>query len=167
MALSKIQAESMNLADTYAFTGTVSGAGGVNTPAFKAQVTSNLGPFTGNAWTDISFGTELFDTANAFDGTTFTVPETGKYYFATFVRLDDVSSSNMYYQLDISGASQTTRFTLAGVGFDTTVPFLTMGYSAILSQNQNDQIKVRLFQSSTVSSYIKPESWFCGFKIIE
>jgi hypothetical protein len=27
MALSKIQAESMNLADTYAFTGTVSGAG--------------------------------------------------------------------------------------------------------------------------------------------
>jgi hypothetical protein len=26
MALSKIQAESMNLADTYAFTGTVSGA---------------------------------------------------------------------------------------------------------------------------------------------
>ena len=30
MALSKIQAESMNLADTYAFTGTVSGAGETN-----------------------------------------------------------------------------------------------------------------------------------------
>ena len=30
MALSKIQAESMNLADTYAFTGTVSGAGSLN-----------------------------------------------------------------------------------------------------------------------------------------
>ena len=30
MALSKIQAESMNLADTYAFTGTVSGAGGMD-----------------------------------------------------------------------------------------------------------------------------------------
>ena len=28
MALSKIQAESMNLADTYAFTGTVSGTNG-------------------------------------------------------------------------------------------------------------------------------------------
>ena len=28
MALSKIQADSMNLADTYAFTGTVTGAGG-------------------------------------------------------------------------------------------------------------------------------------------
>ena len=30
MPLSKIQAESMNLADTYAFTGTVSGAGNLN-----------------------------------------------------------------------------------------------------------------------------------------
>ena len=29
MPLSKIQAESMNLADTYAFTGTVSGASGL------------------------------------------------------------------------------------------------------------------------------------------
>ena len=36
MAITKIQSESMNLADTYAFTGTVTGAGGVNTPAFRA-----------------------------------------------------------------------------------------------------------------------------------
>ena len=42
MALSKIQAESMNLADTYTFTGSVSGAGGVNTPAFKAQLSSQF-----------------------------------------------------------------------------------------------------------------------------
>ena len=34
MAITKIQSESLNLADTYAFTGTVTGAGGVNTPAF-------------------------------------------------------------------------------------------------------------------------------------
>ena len=37
MALSKIQAESMNLADTYAFTGTVSGAGD---PATEVLITS-------------------------------------------------------------------------------------------------------------------------------
>jgi len=44
MALSKIQAESMNLADTYAFTGTVSGAGGI-TEADQWRVTSD---FTGD-----------------------------------------------------------------------------------------------------------------------
>ena len=36
MAITKIQSESMNLADTYAFTGTVTGAGESNTPSFKA-----------------------------------------------------------------------------------------------------------------------------------
>ena len=40
MAITKIQSESMNLADTYAFTGTVTGAGGSNTPAFFAQSTN-------------------------------------------------------------------------------------------------------------------------------
>ena len=33
MAIDKIQSESINLADTFAFTGTVTGAGGTNTPA--------------------------------------------------------------------------------------------------------------------------------------
>ena len=40
MALSKIQSESMNLADTYAFTGTVTGAGG--TPGLVHLSTSTL-----------------------------------------------------------------------------------------------------------------------------
>ena len=38
MAIDKIQSESINLADNFAFTGTVTGAGGVNTPAFKAYI---------------------------------------------------------------------------------------------------------------------------------
>jgi hypothetical protein len=37
VAIDKIQSESINLADTFAFTGTVTGAGGVNTPAFSAN----------------------------------------------------------------------------------------------------------------------------------
>ena len=40
MALSKIQSESINLADTYAFTGTVTGAGGGKVLQFK-QFTSS------------------------------------------------------------------------------------------------------------------------------
>ena len=41
MAITKLQAEALNLADTYAFTGTVTGAGGVNTPAFQAYASSD------------------------------------------------------------------------------------------------------------------------------
>jgi hypothetical protein len=40
MAITKIQSESLNLSDTYNFTGTVTGAGGVNTPAFSATISS-------------------------------------------------------------------------------------------------------------------------------
>ncbi len=36
MAIDKIQSESINLADTFAFTGTVTGAGGDNKPCFQA-----------------------------------------------------------------------------------------------------------------------------------
>ena len=41
MAIDKIQSESINLADNFAFTGTVTGAGGVNTPAFFAKMASS------------------------------------------------------------------------------------------------------------------------------
>lgn len=82
MALSKIQAESMNLADTYAFTGTVSGAGGI-TMADQWRVTSN---FTNNAEPIASNLERVDGTAQGTLGTgmtessgIFTFPSTGIY----------------------------------------------------------------------------------------
>ena len=54
MAITKIQSESLNLADTYAFTGTVTGAGGANTPAFQAYKSANQA-ISGSTWTKIQF----------------------------------------------------------------------------------------------------------------
>jgi len=62
MALSKIQAESMNLADTYAFTGSVSGAGGVNTPAFYAVMSgANQTGMSPNTNTKVQFSSAVYD----------------------------------------------------------------------------------------------------------
>ena len=73
MALSKIQAESMNLADTYAFTGTVSGAGTNGRHNLLATTTVT------SAVADVSFGSsyitstyksyflEIFDTQPTVD----------------------------------------------------------------------------------------------------
>ena len=41
MAITKIQSESLNLADTYAFTGTVTGAGESNKPYFLATLSGD------------------------------------------------------------------------------------------------------------------------------
>ena len=82
MAITKIQSESLNLADTYDFTGTVTGAGGVNTPAFLAIRSSNQGNVADNTWTKIQFNTEKFDTDGTYDNTTnyrFTPAVAGKY----------------------------------------------------------------------------------------
>jgi hypothetical protein len=82
MAITKIQSESLNLADTYDFTGTVTGAGGVNTPAFHSFSTSGITP-NANAGTKVTNLSEAFDTNSAFASNRFTVPsgEGGKYFF--------------------------------------------------------------------------------------
>ena len=81
MAITKIQSESLNLADTYDFTGTVTGAGGTMTPAFSAYLSSaqSLG---NNVNTTIICDTELFDTNNMYDTSTgvFTPTVAGKYF---------------------------------------------------------------------------------------
>ena len=81
MAITKIQSESLNLADTYDFTGTVTGAGGVNTPAFMARMGSSQS-ITNNAEVKVQCSIEVFDTANCYDNSTnyrFTPTTAGKY----------------------------------------------------------------------------------------
>ena len=80
MAITKIQSESLNLADTYDFTGTVTGAGGVNTPAFRAYLGSNQN-ISNATNTKIQIEVEDFDTDSAYDTTTYKFqPQTaGKY----------------------------------------------------------------------------------------
>ena len=57
MAFSKIIAESMDLTDTYAFTGTVTGAGETNKPYFEAYE-SGLQQTNHNTTTKLTFGSD-------------------------------------------------------------------------------------------------------------
>ena len=74
----------LNEASNYAFTGTVTGAGGVNTPAFVAKLSANMTDQAADTTVKIQYNTEVFDTDNAYDNSTnyrFTVPsgKGGKY----------------------------------------------------------------------------------------
>jgi|TARA_R100000084_G_scaffold107219_1_gene66763 hypothetical protein len=82
MAITKIQSESLNLADTYNFTGDVTGAGGVNTPAFEAYQSADATISSGAA-TKVQCNTEVFDTAGNYDNSSnyrFTPTTSGKYF---------------------------------------------------------------------------------------
>ena len=67
---------------SYAFTGTVTGAGESNVPAFHASLSSNQS-VAGSTHTVLQFNTELFDTDSAFDTSNykFTPQVAGKYFF--------------------------------------------------------------------------------------
>lgn len=73
----------------YTFTGTVSGAGTVNTPAFSARQTTNQTGISSDTLTKISFQVEDLDTDGAFASDKFTVPSggAGKYYFSASTRV--------------------------------------------------------------------------------
>tara|TARA_R110002072_G_C7571586_1_gene501170 strand:+ start:11 stop:511 length:501 start_codon:yes stop_codon:yes gene_type:complete len=73
MAITKIQSESVNLGDNFAFTGTVSGIA-PNVPAWSARLTNNQAIGTGDHLLD--FSTEIVDTNSAYNTSnkTFTVP---------------------------------------------------------------------------------------------
>ena len=85
MAITKIQSESLNLADTYAFTGTVTGAGEKNTPAFAVKLQTSGDQDVGytGVWTKLNMTNEIFDVGSCFDTTNkrFLPTTAGKYMF--------------------------------------------------------------------------------------
>jgi len=103
MALIKIKSESMNLADDYAFTGTVTGAGGVSPePYFRATNSGNYTFDNGVAET-VQFQTDVFDPQGTFNNTGSSVTlngiSTDAYSYAPNV--------NGYYHLGASIHFQT------------------------------------------------------------
>lgn len=81
---------------TIANSGTATGFGDANSPAFRAIRTSSNQSITNATTTKIQFNGEDFDTDNAFDSSTnyrFTVPsgEAGKYFFNMRVLVNSFS----------------------------------------------------------------------------
>ena len=63
--------------------GTQTGFGGTNTPAFEAYLGSNTGYLSNNTYVKVLCNTEVYDTASAYDNSSnyrFTPQTAGKYY---------------------------------------------------------------------------------------
>ena len=87
MAIDKIQSESINLADTFAFTGTVTGAGGVaGTIGFSASSSSQT--IADQTFVKITGWTEEFDNGSCWDNSNakFLPTTAGKYLVYGFIQ---------------------------------------------------------------------------------
>ena len=98
MAITKIQSESVNLADDFAFTGTVSGAGESNTPYWYA--TANGQSIPNSTTTLVAYSTEVLDSDGAYTNTAsnykFTVPsgKNGIYHIGAQIALNSGNDFN-------------------------------------------------------------------------
>ena len=167
MAITKIQSESMNLADTYAFTGTVTGAGGVNTPAFEAYLSSTQSP-SDNSWTKIQINTEVFDTASAYDNSSnyrFTVPsgQSGKYFVYGMAQLYGTYDANDISRLSIYKNGSSIGPNIQGYHDH----YGSIQISCLENLSVSDYIEVYAYHNAGGSINTLGTSKFLGYRIIE
>jgi hypothetical protein len=149
--------------------GTATGFGGTNTPAFEVKKTSDQSVTTGTL-TQVTFDTEIFDTDNAFSSNTFTVPagKNGKYYFYSTVHFrtstDNVLDSSIIYIYKNGAEYKKVLFS----GGDESV--YGLGIDATMELAVSDTIKIYGLlnaSSGTLSFYSTYTTYFGGYKLIE
>ena len=89
----------LNEASNYAFTGTVTGAGQTNQPAFHAYANTNQTGLGDNTWTKIQMNVEEVDTDNAYDNSSnyrFTPQTAGKYLIYVHATIYSESANQGY-----------------------------------------------------------------------
>ena len=163
----------LKLDDDYAFTGTVTGAGGSNVPYFYGKKASNQ-TATRNTNTKITgFTTDELDTDSAFDGTTFTVPsgKGGRYHFGMNIVVyfgggtgSDGERSLVYLYKNGSSVGYSQYYLGSSYNIDTVVNH----FSLILDLNASDTIEVYAYTrdgNADGHALVTSDSSFYGYKL--
>ena len=158
----------LNEASNYAFTGTVTGAGGVNTPYFLAFANANAS-ISHATYTKVEIDTEVVDTDSKFDTSNyrFTPTVAGYYIIGGFVRFDSATSTedcmigihkngSVYYK-HVEGKSNVT----------------TKHINQVVYLDSNDYVELYCYQNSGSSQNINGagsmdsvSATFYGYKLI-
>ena len=154
MAITKIQSESVNLTDNFAFTGTVTGAGGTNTPAFQAYMNGGL-TIANTTHTKLEMDAEVFDTDSKYDTSNFRFTPTvaGTYWVWGKFRFDDsadIPSAIIAFYKNGSIISKS-------VAFQTNVTTKTLGITVTL--DDNDYLEIFAYQNSGTTAPINGGSY--------
>ena len=157
----------LDLASNYAFTGTITGAGGVMTPVFRAYQ-SGAQNISSDTTTVLNIDTENFDTDGAFNTSTYRFQPTvsGKYFLYANQGFDNLNNYDTNFVLYIrkNGSSIAVGKGNANhqdIRFTSTVESLN---------GSTDYVDIAVFQSTGAtqqSTYGETITFFGGYKIIE
>tara|TARA_R110000851_G_scaffold308044_1_gene466819 strand:+ start:891 stop:1412 length:522 start_codon:yes stop_codon:yes gene_type:complete len=173
MAIDKIQSESINLADNFAFTGTVSGAGTAGTKLFKATMSGNNASVSDNTYTKVAFNTDTFDTDSVFDTSNnrFIAPADGKYSFvsAVYMSANSANGHRVFSSFYKNGSIDNKTVTGIQLGSSNTdIAAVISLNSAILDLSEDDYVEVyaKFDVPSGTVTFDATHSSFQGFKLI-
>jgi hypothetical protein len=175
-----INATQLDETANYDFTGTITGVGGANTPAFSARISSGI-TLSDNTATNVIFQTEYFDVGNCYNNSTgvFTVPsgESGKYFISTSCTFNDgqgnVSDMALYIGSTIGGSFNSDEIARAEATSNATLfTRFNLSFTTIISLSAGDTIKIQALADTNNSSSIAllhstRNSVFSAMKIIE
>mgnify|MGYP003659153494 CR=1 FL=1 len=132
--------------------GTQTGFGGANTPAFQAYRTATQS-LSNNVWTKIQNNVELFDTDGAYDNSTnyrFTIPsgKAGKYVILVAVNIHDLGDGKYLHSAIYKNGSVIKEDIIsAGRGIPTSIKTITIDdasvgdYYEAYVKNRNDSTR--------------------------
>ena len=152
---------------TIANSGTATGFGGDNTPAFMAELSSGQ-TLSNETTTDMIFNSEIVDTDNAYNTSTgvFTAPEAGKYFFFCCLRRGGFTATRFYYEIRFEGGSPSPNNLVVENGSDNHLHG-TLSGSIIVTMGANDTAKVQAYHNRGSNGDISSDvSCFGGFKLI-
>ena len=142
----------------------VAGIGGTNTPNFWVYMSTNQSVPT-TTFTTVQFNAELFDTANAFNTSTYTytIPSAGKYFFGVQVRKENSRTDRNLVHLRVNGTQtrdfETGSYSNYGCAVGTTIENLSAS-DAITIQFYHDRGSNQDIRSGAENSF------FYGYKLI-
>ena len=165
MAITKIQSESLNLADDFAFTGTITGAGGVNTPAFLASSTGEVSVANATNVLINNYSVEILDTANCYNtsNSRFTPNVAGYYQIFAIVGSYPAYTANNFNTI-LAKNGTTFAYTSS---YSTQYPQQeTVGM--VYLNGSSDYVEVYCYQDSGSTKQIDGATHriFGGFKLI-
>ena len=151
---------------TIANSGTATGFGGTNTPAFMVKKNGSQS-IANTTVTKITTWTEIYDTDSAFASDKFTPGVAGKYNFNLTVALDDVGDQKEFYLYIYKNGSGTGSATTRRRGSGTEKMTATMSWSDIA--NTTDYYEAYVYHNIGSSENVRDDlsTIFSAYKIIE
>ena len=136
-------------------------------PAFQARPASEQSNLPINAYTQIVFGTEVFDIGSNFAPNVFTAPVAGKYALHLSLRVDNMDIDTTFYDFRIVTSNRDYKFFQGMAQFDADGYSHAITISCVADMDASDtaQVKVDIPNAGASQADVNGNSFFSGMLI--